>query len=52
MRDAGFTYDNRNRRVGYTGEGRPRLPFTCLGADDRAGPNCTGRPAVHSCYEL
>jgi len=50
LREAGFTYDNRRRRIAYTGEGRPRLPFTYLGADDGAGPNYTGQPAVHSCY--
>lgn len=27
------------------------LPFRYLGAGDRAGPNYTGRPAVHSYYE-
>lgn len=51
LREAGFTYDTRHRRVGYTGEGRPRLPFAYLGADDRAGPNYTGQPAVNSYYE-
>jgi SAM-dependent methyltransferase len=51
LRAAGFTYDNRKRQVGHEGEGRPRLPFAYLGADDRAGPNYTGQPAVHSCYE-
>jgi SAM-dependent methyltransferase len=51
LREAGFTYDNRKRRIGYTGEGQPRLPFTYLGADDKAGPNYTGQPAVHSFYE-
>lgn len=52
LRAAGFTYDNRKRHVGYAGEGRPQLPFAYLGADDKAGPNYTGQPAVHSCYEL
>lgn len=51
LREAGFSYDNRNRRISYIGEGRPRLPFTYLGADDRAGPNYTGQPAVHSSYD-
>jgi SAM-dependent methyltransferase len=46
LREAGFTYDSRRRRIGYTGEGRPRLPFVY-----RAGPNYTGQPAVHSRYE-
>ncbi|GAB2806210.1 hypothetical protein GCM10027200_02350 [Lentzea nigeriaca] len=40
LRDAGFTYDNRKRRIGD------------FGADDRAGPNYTGRPAVHISYEF
>lgn len=26
------------------------LPYTYLGADDRAGPNYTNQPAVHSYY--
>lgn len=52
LREAGFTYDNRRRLIGYEGQGRPRLPFAYLGADDRAGPNYTGQPAVDSCYEL
>jgi hypothetical protein len=51
LREAGFTYDSRKRRIGCTGEIRPRLPFAYLGADDRAGPNYTGQPAVGSCYE-
>ncbi|MEU0883516.1 class I SAM-dependent methyltransferase [Lentzea sp. NPDC005914] len=51
LREAGFSYDNRNRRIGWTGEGRPGLPFTYLGADDQAGPNYTGQPAVHSLYD-
>ncbi|MFD9704111.1 class I SAM-dependent methyltransferase [Lentzea sp. NPDC059081] len=51
LREAGFTYDNRNRRVSRVGAGSPRLPFAYLGADDKAGPNYTGQPAVHSCYE-
>lgn len=52
LREAGFSYDNRNRRIACAGVGRPRLPFTYLGADDKAGPNYTGQPAVHSSYEL
>ena len=50
LREAGFSYDNRKRLVSCTGEGGP-LPFTYLGADDKAGPNYTGQPAVHSSYE-
>ncbi|KOV82064.1 trans-aconitate 2-methyltransferase [Nocardia sp. NRRL S-836] len=50
LRAAGFVYDNRKRLVSFTGAGRPALPFDYLGADDRAGPNYTGQPAVHSRY--
>ncbi|GHH50374.1 hypothetical protein [Lentzea cavernae] len=49
LRDNGFGYDKRV--VSYEGTGRPQLPFAYLGADDRAGPNYTGQPAVHSYYE-
>jgi trans-aconitate methyltransferase len=52
LREAGFTYDNRNRRIGYLGGDRPRLPFAYLGADDGAGPNYTRQPAVHSYYSV
>jgi len=50
LRDAGFTYDSRKHRVSSTG-GRGSLPFAYLGANDKAGPNYTGQPAVHSYYE-
>lgn len=50
LRDAGFTYDGRKRRISCTGPVRS-LPFTYLGANDKAGPNYTNQPAVHSCYE-
>ena len=50
LREAGFSYDSRKRLVGYEGAGRPELPFAYLGADDEAGPNYTGQPAVHSRY--
>ncbi len=50
LRDAGFVYDSRKNRVSSTG-GRSGLPFTYLGANDQAGPNYTGQPAVHSYYE-
>ncbi|USX51944.1 class I SAM-dependent methyltransferase [Lentzea sp. HUAS12] len=51
LRDNGFSYDTRKRLVSFEGPGRPRLPFAYSGADDRAGPNYTGQPAVHSYYE-
>ena len=50
LRAAGFSYDPRRRRISRTGPGEVRLPYSYLGADDRAGPNYTGQPAVHSYY--
>ncbi|MEV0717666.1 class I SAM-dependent methyltransferase [Asanoa sp. NPDC050611] len=47
---AGFTYDSRRRRISRVGGRELTLPYTFLGADDRAGPNYTGQPAVHSYY--
>jgi hypothetical protein len=48
---AGFAYDARTRRIRRTGRFDGALPFRYLGADDRAGPNYTGQPAVCSYYE-
>jgi SAM-dependent methyltransferase len=50
LREAGFVYDSRARRIRRTGRFAGALPFRYLGADDRAGPNYTGQPAVHSYY--
>lgn len=51
LRRAGFRYDGRRRRVTRTGPADVSLPYAYLGADDRAGPNYTNQPAVHSYYE-
>lgn len=51
LRDAGVDYDARRRRVTATGPRELRLPYRYLGADDKAGPNYTGQPAVNSYYE-
>ncbi len=52
LRAAGLSYDARRHQVGGTGGGPVvRLPYRYLGADDRAGANYTGQPAVHSYYE-
>jgi SAM-dependent methyltransferase len=51
LREAGFAYDSRARRIRRTGRFTGALPFRYLGADDRASPNYTGQPAVHSYYE-
>ncbi|GLW35888.1 class I SAM-dependent methyltransferase [Actinoplanes regularis] len=50
LRAAGIEYDARRRRISCTGPRDLGLPFTYLGADDRAGANYTGQPAVHSYY--
>jgi len=35
-----------------TGPRHVDLPYRYLGADDRAGPNYTGQPAIHSIYDI
>ncbi|MEV0252434.1 class I SAM-dependent methyltransferase [Nocardia sp. NPDC050712] len=50
LRSQGFDYDGRRKRIGRRGAATVTLPFTYLGADDKAGPNYTGQPAVHSYY--
>jgi hypothetical protein len=48
LRAAGFTYDGRTHRISRRGAGDVEFGFQYLGADDHAGPNYTGQPAVHS----
>lgn len=50
LRAAGVSWDARRRRITCHGRRELRLPFVYLGADDRAGPNYTNQPAVHSYY--
>ncbi|WP_245908791.1 class I SAM-dependent methyltransferase [Pseudosporangium ferrugineum] len=50
LRAAGLNYGNRRRRIACIGPRELRLPYTYLGADDHAGPNYTGQPAVDSYY--
>lgn len=50
LRDAGFAYDARRRRVTRHGPGAAALPYRYLGADDRAGAGYTGQPSVRSHY--
>lgn len=52
LRQTGFDYDGRNRRIRREGHATVGFPFRYLGADERAGPNYTGQPAVHSYYEI
>lgn len=52
LRSAGFEVDTRRRRVSRTGRRADvGLAYRSLGADDRAGPNDTGQPGVHSFYD-
>jgi trans-aconitate methyltransferase len=51
LRDAGFQDDGGNRRIRRNGHTDVSLPFDYLGADEQAGPNYTGQPAVHSYYK-
>ncbi|MEE6257418.1 class I SAM-dependent methyltransferase [Plantactinospora sonchi] len=50
LRAAGFTVDRRRHRISRSGPATISLPYRYLGADDRAGPNYTGQPAVNSYY--
>jgi len=50
LRRAGFSYDARRRRVSLRGRRDVSWPYRYVGADDRAGPNYTGQPAVCSHY--
>jgi len=50
LRRAGLSYDARRRRVSLRGRRDISWPFRYVGADDRAGPNYTGQPAVCSHY--
>jgi SAM-dependent methyltransferase len=51
LRANGFEYDGRRRRITRRGRRAGQLPFRYRGADDQAGPNYTGQPAVNSCYD-
>jgi len=50
LRAAGFAYDSRRKRITLVGHRAVELPYTYLGADDQAGANYTGQPAVRSYY--
>ncbi len=51
FRRAGLEYDPRKRLVVCRGRRVVILPYRYLGADDQAGPNYTGQPAVNSYYQ-
>ena len=50
LRTVGFSYDSRRHRISCIGPRTADLPYRYLGADDRAGANYTGQPAVNSYY--
>jgi SAM-dependent methyltransferase len=52
LRRQGFSYRPARRRISRRGHGIVQMPYRYLGADDQAGPNYTGQPAVHSFYAL
>ena len=50
LRREGFAYDRRRRLLIRRGGRSIQFPYMYLGADDQAGPNYTGQPAVNSHY--
>ena len=46
-----LTYDTRKKLISIRRQQTITVPGRYLGADDRAGPNYTGQPAVDSYYE-
>ena len=52
LRRGGLGYDRRRRLVSCRDRREVNLPYRYLGADDQAGPNHTGQPAVDSYYEV
>ena len=52
LRRAGLEFDPRRRLIARRGWTDLELPYRYLGADDQAGPNYTGQPAVNSHYEI
>ena len=51
LRRSGLEYDRRRRLVVCRGRKVVDVPYRYLGADDQAGANYTGQPAVDSYYE-
>ncbi|MCU1648775.1 MAG: hypothetical protein JWN03_9050 [Nocardia sp.] len=51
VRNNGFRYDARRRRLTRTGRALPHWEFRYLGADAHAGPNYTGQDSVASHYD-
>lgn len=51
LRNHGVDYETRTKRVRWKGGQAVMFPLRYLGADDEAGSNYTGQPAVNSHYE-
>ncbi len=51
LKGQGFRVDRKRRLLALEGSRRFELPFKFIGADDKAGPNYTGQPAVDSYYK-
>lgn len=51
LRRSGFRYFTGRRLITRKGPIVRLLPYYYLGADEKAGPNCTGQPAVDSYYQ-
>lgn len=52
LRHAGLSYSALQKLLRSDGIRRIELPWNYLGADEEAGPNYTGQPAVNSWYQL
>lgn len=52
LRQMGLGYKANRRLIQCRGRKALKLPYRYLGADDGAGPNYTGQPAVDSYYEV
>lgn len=50
LRGAGYEYSSRHNLLQCEGQQQACFPFEYLGADDQAGANYTGQPAVDSYY--
>jgi SAM-dependent methyltransferase len=50
LKAADITYDVRRRLLSCHGPRTVEFPYAFVGADDTAGPNYTGQPAVDSIY--
>ncbi len=51
VRQQGFEYSSHKKLINCEGHQNVSFSFQYLGADDQAGPNYTGQPAVDSYYE-